>query len=50
MPRRKNILEGGSTVELGNVERFIGNRSKRYRKDNGQYDSDSNHEPDIFDW
>ena len=48
MGKRKSILEGGSNVALDNLERGLGNRNKRYRKDNGEYDSDSNHEIDWF--
>ena len=50
MARKKSVFEGGSNVYLDNVGRFVGDRNKRYRKDNGQYDSDSNHEPDFLNW
>jgi hypothetical protein len=48
--RRRSIFEGGSTVELDNIGRLMGDRSKPYRKKNGQYDKDSNHEPEFFNW
>jgi hypothetical protein len=48
MPRKKSVFEGGSTVELDNVARFMGDRSRPCRKGDGRYDKDSNHEPDLF--
>lgn len=46
---RKSILEGGSNVTLDNLGRYCGDRSKRYRKSNGRFDKDSNHEIDFSD-
>ena len=46
--KKRSFLEGGSNVTLDNVGRLTGDRSKRYRKDNGEYDSDSNQEIDFL--
>ncbi len=49
MPKKKkekDPFEFRPNVQLNNIARFCGDRSKPYRKSNGKFDKDSNHEPD----
>ena len=45
--KKKGFLEGGSNVTLDNIGRLTGDRSKRYRKGNGEFVSDSYYIPDF---